>query len=30
VLVFSPDGGLKEHKGAKIHGVSGFPLPLYP
>lgn len=30
VLVFSPDGGLREYKGAKIHGVSGFPLPLYP
>lgn len=30
VLVFSPDGGLTEYKGAKIFGVSGFPLPLYP
>jgi glycosyltransferase involved in cell wall biosynthesis len=30
VLVFSPDGGLREYKGAKIHGVSGIPLPLYP
>lgn len=30
VLVISPDGGLKEYMGAKIHGVSGFPLPLYP
>jgi glycosyltransferase involved in cell wall biosynthesis len=30
VLIFSPDGGLKEYKGAKIHGVSGMPLPLYP
>ncbi|NEO99706.1 MAG: glycosyltransferase family 1 protein [Symploca sp. SIO2E9] len=30
VLVISPDGGLKEYKGAKIYGVSGFPLPLYP
>lgn len=30
VLVFCPDEGLKEHKGAKIHGVSGIPLPLYP
>jgi len=30
VLVFSPDGGIAEYKGAKIHGVSGFPLPLYP
>lgn len=30
VLVFSPDGGLREYKGARIHGVSGMPLPLYP
>ncbi len=30
VLIFSPDGGLKEYKGAKIQGVSGIPLPLYP
>lgn len=30
VLVIAPDGGLKEHKGARIYGVSGFPLPLYP
>jgi glycosyltransferase involved in cell wall biosynthesis len=30
VLVFSPDGGLREYKGAKIHGVTGMPLPLYP
>jgi glycosyltransferase involved in cell wall biosynthesis len=30
VLVFSPDGGLTEYKGAKIYGVPGFPLPLYP
>lgn len=30
VLVFSPDGGLREYKGAKIHGVSAFPFPLYP
>lgn len=30
VLVFSPDGGLTEYKGAKINGVPGFPLPLYP
>ncbi len=30
VLVFSPDGGLTEYKGARIHGVSGVPLPLYP
>jgi glycosyltransferase involved in cell wall biosynthesis len=30
VLVFSPDGGIQDYKGAKVHGVSGFPLPLYP
>ncbi|MBW4520951.1 MAG: glycosyltransferase family 1 protein [Scytolyngbya sp. HA4215-MV1] len=30
VLVVCPEGGLTEHKGAKIYGVSGFPLPLYP
>jgi glycosyltransferase involved in cell wall biosynthesis len=30
VLIFCPQGGLKEYKGAKIHGVSGIPLPLYP
>jgi glycosyltransferase involved in cell wall biosynthesis len=30
VMVFSPDGGIREYCGAKIYGVSGFPLPLYP
>jgi glycosyltransferase involved in cell wall biosynthesis len=30
VLIFSPEGGLKEYKGAKINGISGIPLPLYP
>ncbi|PSB22860.1 glycosyl transferase [filamentous cyanobacterium CCP2] len=30
VMVFSPDGGLREYKGAQICGVPGFPLPLYP
>ncbi|MDY7015484.1 MAG: glycosyltransferase, partial [Cyanobacteriota bacterium] len=30
VLVFCPAGGLKEYKGAKIHGLSAFPLPMYP
>ncbi|MBF1991755.1 glycosyltransferase family 4 protein [Fischerella thermalis] len=30
VLVICPDGGITEYKGAKIYGVSGFPLPLYP
>jgi glycosyltransferase involved in cell wall biosynthesis len=30
VLIFCPDGGLKEYQGAKIHGVSAMPFPLYP
>jgi glycosyltransferase involved in cell wall biosynthesis len=30
VMIFSPDGGLTEYCGAKIYGVSGFPLPMYP
>lgn len=30
VLIVAPEGGLTEYKGAKIYGVSGFPLPLYP
>jgi glycosyltransferase involved in cell wall biosynthesis len=30
VLVICPDGGISEYKGAKVYGVSGFPLPLYP
>ena len=30
VLVFCPEGGLKEYQGAKIYGVKGMPLPLYP
>jgi glycosyltransferase involved in cell wall biosynthesis len=30
VLVIAPDGGIKEHQGAKVYGVPGFPLPLYP
>jgi glycosyltransferase involved in cell wall biosynthesis len=30
VLVISPEGGLREYKGATIYGVPGFPLPLYP
>ncbi|MBW4668995.1 MAG: glycosyltransferase family 1 protein [Cyanomargarita calcarea GSE-NOS-MK-12-04C] len=30
VLVICPEGGITEHKGAKIYGVSAFPLPLYP
>jgi glycosyltransferase involved in cell wall biosynthesis len=30
VLVIAPEGGINEHKGAKVYGVTGFPLPLYP
>ncbi|TVQ46646.1 MAG: glycosyltransferase family 1 protein [Gloeocapsa sp. DLM2.Bin57] len=30
VLLFSPEGGITEYKGAKIQGVPGIPLPLYP
>ncbi|MBE9212494.1 glycosyltransferase family 1 protein [Plectonema cf. radiosum LEGE 06105] len=30
VLVVCPDGGMTEYKGAKIYGISGFPLPMYP
>ncbi len=30
VLVFAPEGGFKEYKGAQVYGISGFPLPLYP
>lgn len=30
VVVFAPDGGVKEYKGAEVYGISGFPLPLYP
>lgn len=30
VLVICPDGGIKEHKGAKVKGLSAFPLPMYP
>jgi glycosyltransferase involved in cell wall biosynthesis len=30
VLVICPEGGITEHKGAEIYGVTGFPLPLYP
>ena len=30
VLVVAPDGGLTEYKGAKVYGVPGLPLPLYP
>jgi glycosyltransferase involved in cell wall biosynthesis len=30
VFVFSPEGGLKEYQGAKIYGIKGIPLPIYP
>ena len=30
VLIFSPQKGLKEYKGAIIYTVDGFPLPMYP
>ncbi len=30
VLVICPDGGLTEYKGARVYGVSGVPLPMYP
>jgi glycosyltransferase involved in cell wall biosynthesis len=30
VLVICPEGAPSEYKGAQVHGVSGFPLPLYP
>jgi glycosyltransferase involved in cell wall biosynthesis len=30
VMVFCPEGGLREYMGAQIHGVSGLAFPLYP
>lgn len=30
VLVVAPNGGLSDFEGARIHGVPGFPFPLYP
>lgn len=30
VLVIAPEGGITEYMGARVYGVSGFPLPLYP
>lgn len=30
VLIFCPEGGMREYKGAKINGIKGIPLPLYP
>ncbi len=29
VLVIAPDGGITDFEGARIHGVPGFPFPLY-
>ncbi len=30
VMVFCPEGGLREHCGAQVYGVKGSPLPWYP
>ncbi|NER38610.1 MAG: glycosyltransferase [Oscillatoria sp. SIO1A7] len=30
VLVVSPDYGITEYKGARVYGVTGYPLPMYP
>lgn len=30
VLLVVPEGGPAEHAGVRVHGVAGFPLPLYP
>ena len=30
VIVYCPEGGLKEYRGAQIYGVKGSPMPLYP
>jgi glycosyltransferase involved in cell wall biosynthesis len=30
VIVIAPNGGLKEYKGARIHGMFSIPFPLYP
>ena len=30
VLIISPDYGIQDYKGAKVCGVTGFPLPMYP
>ena len=30
VLIIAPDGGIADYQGARVYGVSGFPLPLYP
>ncbi len=30
VIVIAPNGGIKEYKGSKIHGMFSVPFPLYP
>ncbi|NJN31101.1 MAG: glycosyltransferase family 1 protein [Synechococcales cyanobacterium RM1_1_8] len=30
VIVYCPEGGLREYCGAQVYGVKGSPLPLYP
>lgn len=30
VLVIAPEGGIAEFEGVPVHGVPGFPFPLYP
>jgi glycosyltransferase involved in cell wall biosynthesis len=30
VLIFCPEGGITSYCGAKVYGLSAFPLPLYP
>lgn len=30
VLIVAPEGGIGDYEGAAIHGVPGFPFPLYP
>jgi glycosyltransferase involved in cell wall biosynthesis len=30
VLIFSPDYGIRDYKGAEVYGVEAFPLPMYP
>jgi glycosyltransferase involved in cell wall biosynthesis len=30
VLIFCPEGGLESYHGARIYGLSAFPLPIYP
>jgi glycosyltransferase involved in cell wall biosynthesis len=30
ILIFSPDYGIRDYKGAEVYGVEAFPLPMYP